>query len=534
MPTPWRDRTERDLFVVLMLVASLMAFRVLVDVDLPGHLAYGLVHLQTGALQAAEPYSYTAPGHPWINHEWAFELLIAVVYSACGQAGLLALQGFAWLGVGFAVAWLVRRQTSDFPPAAVLFVLFAAQAYPSVSIRPQLVTFLSFAVTLLLLERARAGKVRGLWLVPPLMAAWTNFHGGFLAGLGVLGLYVVGALGDTLLRRPVHGEQGDQPLPARTAALFSVAGLLAVAGTFVNPYGPGLHAWLKWSLEIPNPHVSEWRSVELDLQGVTYLASVALVGAALIARGPRRVPLAHALPLLVTAALGLKHVRHVPFFMIEACAFAAGAVALLYRRLVPRDPEADLTAAEHRRMRAVAAALLVAAVGVRFGLGDVRLRLKADSSAAWPTGAILHVDELLRRRQAEGAPPLDMLVFFDWAQLAIWRWHPLVRVHYDGRHRTCYPMEIEHEHFDYFLEPQPEGDWRRALTSWPTEAVLVPTGALSDRRMRDEPGWRLVYTDRVGSLYLRADVAPVGSPVVGPDASPELAFETRLGEPEAR
>ena len=188
MPTPWRDRTDRDLFVVLMLVASFKAFRVLVDVDLPGHLGYGLVHLQTGALQAVDPYSYTAAGQPWINHEWAFEWLIAAVYTATGQGGLLALQGVAWLGAGAIVAWLMRRQTTDFPPAAVLFMLFVIQAYPSVSIRPQLVTFLSFTLMLLLLERARKGKPWGLALIPPLIAAWTNFHGGFLAGLGVLGV----------------------------------------------------------------------------------------------------------------------------------------------------------------------------------------------------------------------------------------------------------------------------------------------------------------------------------------------------------
>lgn len=533
MPTPWRDKTERDLFLLLVVVASFKAFRVLVDVDLPGHLAYGLVHLETGTLQAADPYSYTAAGQAWINHEWAFELLIALVYTAAGQAGLLALQGLAWLGAGLVVASLMRRQTTDFPPAAILFMLFVIQAYPSVSIRPQLVTFVSFALMLLLLERARAGKPWGLALLPPLIAAWTNFHGGFLAGLGVLGVYTAGLVGDALLRRPVHGAQGDEALPMRTAGLAVAACALAGLGTLLNPYGPGLHEWLAWSLGVPNPSISEWRPVELDLQGLTFVVSVALVGVALLVHGPRRVPLAHALPLLVTAVLGLRHIRHVPFFLMEACAFAAGAVALLYRRAVPRDPEADLTEAEHRRVRVLAGLLLLAALGVRFGLGDVRLRLKADSDGNWPTGAIRHVDELLLARAARGERPLNMFVFFDWAQLAIWRWHPLARVHYDGRHRTVYGLDVEREHFDLLRRDAP-ADWRRALTERPTEALLVPTGAPSDLRLREEPGWRLTYTDGVGSLYLRADLAPVGSATLGPgeEDQPELPFETRLGAGE--
>ena len=80
------------------------------------------------------------------------------------------------------------------------------------------------------------------------------------------------------------------------------------------------------------------------------------------------------------------------------------------------------------------------------------------------------------------------------------------------------------------MRRDPPADWRRAITDRPTEAVLLPTDAPSDLRMRDEPGWRAAYRDDVATLYLRADLAPVGSAVLGPKEPPEVAFETRLGE----
>lgn len=544
--TPLRERADRELMLVLIVVASLMAFRTIVDVDLPGHLAFGMVHLETGQLQATDPYSYTAPGAAWINHEWVFELLIAVVYTWTGVNGLLALQGLAWLGTGAIVVLLLRRGTRDLLPTVLLFCLYVAQSYPSISVRPQLVTFLCFALMLLVLERARtrapdAGPAWELLSLPPLIALWTNCHGGFLAGLGVLGAYASGLVLDALWGRPVHGPNGDTPLPRRTAALAAGATVLAIAGTFLNPYGPDLHRWLAWSLGVPNPNISEWLPIAFDAQGLTFVVTILVVAGALLARGPRRLPLAHVLVLGATGIMAVRHTRHVPFFVIEACAFAAGPVADLYRRVAAR-PEVDLTPAELRRVRAMAVVLAVAGVALRFGGSDVRLKLRVDSDGHWPTAAIEHVDGLLRERQAAGRPPLNALVFFDWAQLAIWRWYPHLRVHYDGRHRTVYSLAIEDEHFEFLTsDPDPPPSWRRALTEHATEAVLVRRDTRdhpdperryvsgADLRMRAEPGWRVAYEDEIATLFLRAEGgAPV---VVGPAEQPVIPFETRLSPP---
>src|SRR4029077_19412605 len=70
---------------------------------------------------------------------------------------------------------------------------------PGWSVRPQLFTYVCFAALILLLQRAfpdaadpssRPRSQRALWLVPPLFAVWVNAHGGFVAGLAVLWLYL--------------------------------------------------------------------------------------------------------------------------------------------------------------------------------------------------------------------------------------------------------------------------------------------------------------------------------------------------------
>ena len=68
-------------------------------------------------------------------------------------------------------------------------------------VRAQVFTYCFFATSVYLLERARISqRWGGLWLLVPLQVLWCNLHGGFLAGLGLMGLY---ALGEGLSRRPL-------------------------------------------------------------------------------------------------------------------------------------------------------------------------------------------------------------------------------------------------------------------------------------------------------------------------------------------
>jgi hypothetical protein len=554
--TPWKARLDRDTLVLLVVTVLAFSFDTFVDPDLPGHLGFGLAHLHSGSLTATDPYSYTVPGEPWINHEWLFELAIAWIWTHAGDAGLVLLQALAWGGTGLLILGLVRRSSRDLLPGAVAYLMFISGVVAAITIRPQLFTYLFFAVELLLLERARAGQRWALALLPPLIAVWTNVHGGFLAGLGVFGLFAAGLVADAALGRAAPGDlPGTDPRARWTAALACGSAVLAGLATLLNPYGAELHRWLQWSLVMPNPGVSEWRPLSLirktggvDLHAVFFLTFIALSAAALVARAwrePRRIPLAHAFVLLVTAVLGVRHVRHVPFFAMAAAAFVPGALSDLYRRFVPVPaPGDDLDPTAARRMRVVFALLGAFAITGKLLWPSPThgLKLWLDVRHDWPTGAIRYLDE----RIASDRPERRLFVFFDWAQLAIWRWHPRLLVFYDGRHRTVYMRDargeigkefpqVEAMHFD-FLRPDPERtlDWHAALEYPPghgAELVLIPAGGWADDRMRAHPGFRLEYEDDQAVLYARRTPGEPDPAVIHGPSPPvaELPFDPRPG-----
>ena len=98
IPIPLRPKTDTLQLVwrwsMAMLAVSLLCFVTVptqADPDLWGHLRFGLDMLQTHSIPAVDPYSSTAAGASWIDHEWLAELLFALAWTG-GPAGLVALK----------------------------------------------------------------------------------------------------------------------------------------------------------------------------------------------------------------------------------------------------------------------------------------------------------------------------------------------------------------------------------------------------------------------------------------------------------
>jgi hypothetical protein len=78
------------------------------DPDLWWHLRTGELILERGAVPTADPFSFTAAGAPWVDHEWGAEVLFAGVFRLAGGRGLVALRALllaAALTLLAALAW---------------------------------------------------------------------------------------------------------------------------------------------------------------------------------------------------------------------------------------------------------------------------------------------------------------------------------------------------------------------------------------------------------------------------------------------
>jgi hypothetical protein len=105
--------------VYLLLAVAVGDYFTFADADVWGHIRFGQGMLKAGHLILYDPYSYSAPGHLWRNHEWLSEVIFALVYNALGVFGLellklcgslamvlfLALAGYGGSGADAAAAF---------------------------------------------------------------------------------------------------------------------------------------------------------------------------------------------------------------------------------------------------------------------------------------------------------------------------------------------------------------------------------------------------------------------------------------------
>src|SRR5213592_1096074 len=151
-------RANRALLIVGCLVVLSISHGV--DADLWGHVRYGQDELAARALPSTATHTYTAVGHPWINHENLAELAFGWIETHLGAAGLNAfntLLGFLVLGL------MVRnavRQRVSFLVLSVAILLATCAIGPGWSIRPQLFTYTFFALLVVILGRCfRVGSL---------------------------------------------------------------------------------------------------------------------------------------------------------------------------------------------------------------------------------------------------------------------------------------------------------------------------------------------------------------------------------------
>ncbi len=222
----------RRIFVLLILILVVVSgFRPVMDnVDLGWHVAQGRWMVQHAAVYRQDAFNYPNLGHPVIDEYPLFQVVLYVAWSLgwWGPCVLTAL-GYAVLVIQLIRAGpafkLVNSSFLAFAIGAMLLCLLVAAP-----LRPHLVTYLGVTTLgLFLLRHREANRWTLFWPMALLQIAWTNCHGGFVLGPGLVGLFGV----EMTIRHWLERKS----FPWRTARTWLGAFLLILLSCGLNPYG---------------------------------------------------------------------------------------------------------------------------------------------------------------------------------------------------------------------------------------------------------------------------------------------------------
>jgi len=468
-------KTSSKPILRFLLISSLFYFFSYpgVDNDLWGHLFFGKEILQSGRLPLNNLYSFTAPDYPWINHEWLAEVIFYGIFYFFGSPGLILLKVL----IGAMIVWildLIIKQRATSPFVRVLTLVWTMVILsPGFNIRPQLFTYLFLAGLLFLFYRFEKEDKPVLYWVPLLMLLWVNLHGGFVAGLGTLGLFSL----VTLLSTARRGLADSQAINRLVIPLA-----LSLAVLFVNPYGIALLSFLWRDLLLSRP-ITEWGAIALfDFSFLEF--KLALVFVLLFSVGKGYYRRWDFILCCLAALFSIRYQRHTPLFAILAAPLMAEGVQKMSHRI-----ERDV------REWMLAFGIMVLGLYMLQGVGRIHLEHRfrlVVNPLEYPSQAV----NFLQRNGIRG----NLAVPFDWGEYFIWKLYPDIRVSIDGRYTTSYPMEVIQDHWDWM---EGKKEWRKLLERYPAEIAITnryhPVTAL----LRKDPEWLYLYSDPIAFIFVR-------------------------------
>lgn len=449
-------------------VALVRGPALLLDGDTYWHIATGNWILRHWAVPHQDPFSFTAAGTPWLDHEWLSELLMSLAYHAAGWHGLILLAAFA---LGLALGLLSWRLCAwlALVPTAALTLLALGTAMPGLLCRPHLIALpLLVSWSGALIE----ARVRGRppWIALPLMTLWANMHGSFLAGLAL----TLPIAAEAVLAAP----GGQRRRTALAWAGFTAAALFAAC---LTPNGvPGL---VRPFQVLAMPHmmgaIPEWQSPDFQsLQPLEVWFAVAL--AVTLVQGIR-LPVSRIIVLLALLHAGLQHARNQILLGFIGPLVLAEPLARQFLRRATRAPATDARAGGIATGAAAVALVLTP-------LSLARPVVRADD-AVTPSTALAHVPPALTA--------LPVLNAYSFGGYLIFRG---IRPFIDGR------ADMYGERFftDYLALLAPRGRaLETALRHYSIAWTLLKPGDGAVAVLDVLPGWRRLYADQRAVVFVR-------------------------------
>jgi len=453
------------------------------DPDYWWHFKTGELIVTQRSIPHVDVFSATASGQPWVTHEWLAEVVIYLLVRAGGYGTALAAFALSPL-IAVLLLWRLLREEGVAQQAALpILALSTAMIAIYTTVRPQVLSWLMFAVLIYALYSYRSGRLRALWGVPFLFLMWANLHLSFLVGLAILALFVAATAASQLIER--ERLRIGHPLSILAAS---------TAAACVNPNGIRLLFYPLVYLPLQKtllPALEEWKSPDFhSLIFAPFL--VALVVLLVTGLTPKKLDLWSLGLGILVVALALQSDRYVAVFGIAFAPLAALA-------LRERWPWASLQALPGPTAGRAA---------LHWGIlaGVLAVLVLTFRATAWSefqrdprtTGQSVPVEAVdLIQQQFPNARIFNQ---YEWGGYLIYRLWPAQRPFVDGRGEMFSPAFLRDYLDAYAVKP----GWQGTLDRYGVNLVLIRSDSPLAGALETNPGWRRVEKDAIAMIYVRS------------------------------
>jgi hypothetical protein len=224
------------IYVLVAFIVLLVSFFKIADLDFWWHLKTGEIIWEQKRFQHTEIYSFTAPGRPYVDHEWLFQVIQYFLYSAGGPLTVILAKCAILISIYLLITrFLFRKGINPWIILTLIIVSIAGGRTRFVE-RPEIFTELFLVCCYLWIEKYLETKDwKHLLPILPVIVLWSNIHAAVILGLILMATFAGGLMVHQILERsgyPSVIEAGRREILV-LSILFVVCTLL----TGINPTG---------------------------------------------------------------------------------------------------------------------------------------------------------------------------------------------------------------------------------------------------------------------------------------------------------
>jgi hypothetical protein len=470
-----------------------MAVRTAVDTDMYWHLRTGQYILDTRSVPAADPFSSTALGTPWVDVHWLSQVVLYVTYALANYAGLSLLVA-ALVVVAFVFVW--KQMSGGVFLRAFILIIAAATSGAVWTARSQMATFVFTAAVGYLLYLYKWKQIDRLWALPIIFVVWANMHGGYIAGFMLIGALLAGEVVNRVLSSIGRSESAISNPQSAILTWPSWRKLLIITSIsvlvlLINPFTIG--TWLlplkTVNIGVLQDFIQEWQSPnfhELFQQPMVWLLLLTLV---VIGWSGRKLDATDAVTVALFAYITFLARRNIGLFALVCAPVLSRHADALWqqtrwgtRRLSRGQPILNWAL--------LIVIALAAAVKIAVPLLPVTLA-KAEQDIL-PLGAVSWIER--------NHPSREMFNSYNWGGYLLWRLWPQYPVYADGR-TDVYDDKFLREYMSVTLA---QDGWQAVLDRRNVGFIVIEAGGVLDTFLRREADWLETYRDKLAVIYVRS------------------------------
>jgi hypothetical protein len=448
----------RKIVIVLFLISVFfISFLPVKDTDFGWHYRCGKEFFKSGsfALCTKNNFSYFLPEYKSYNPHFFYDVGLAFIYDHFGFIGISSIGGIIMVLSAGVFLYLVGIPLW-FKIIAFYLNFFLSYSVFNLGLRDQILTYLFFLLTLLLLKKSQK-NLKYLFLLPILFLIWVNTHIGFFIGPVIFFFYL---------------------LENRKKTIFLIF-FISLLMTFFSFFGIGVYQEIINHVFSPlNKMVAEW--VSPPLWQIILIIILTIISLLMMIK-QKKISVLNILLILFFSILAINGQRNLPFFYTTFFYVFLNHWKIEINNLIIPI------------LISISIFFIIIQVPQTVGFDHSWEKYCSQGLSVYPCQAIKNNPRLTG----------NVFAMYEWGGFLIWQ-KPEIKVFVDGR-MPAWHDENAKSPYQVFLDIiQTQPGWNEKLKKLKTNYLLITNGTFLDlllQKYADKYGWQEIYRDNITVIY---------------------------------